>query len=125
MPDALRYDERPYDETPVHTEDLPATPVRDRNIPPRPGSRRPPSCGRWATTCRAPMADYKRRIGPVAAVAGRPGDRRRRPLLGGPEPTTWRSTYTFRLFPSGDGAGAARAARPPASAPGRKTRDHE
>lgn len=29
---ALRYDERPDDHTPVHTGDLPATPVRDRNI---------------------------------------------------------------------------------------------
>ena len=26
-------DERPFDYTPLHTEDLPNTPVRDRNIP--------------------------------------------------------------------------------------------
>ena len=31
MGEALRYDERPYDETPVRTRDLPATPVRDRH----------------------------------------------------------------------------------------------
>ena len=29
---ALRYDQRPADHTPIHTEDLPATPTRDRNI---------------------------------------------------------------------------------------------
>ena len=30
---ALRYDQRPIDNTPVRTADLPATPTRDRNIP--------------------------------------------------------------------------------------------
>lgn len=30
---ALPHDERPVDPTPVHTADLPATPVRDRRIP--------------------------------------------------------------------------------------------
>ena len=29
---AMRYDERPADHTPIHTDDLPPTPVRDRNI---------------------------------------------------------------------------------------------
>jgi hypothetical protein len=29
----VRYDERPLDDTPVHTADLPLTPTRDRNIP--------------------------------------------------------------------------------------------
>ena len=33
VPAALPYDERPADDTPVHTADLPATPIRDRNIP--------------------------------------------------------------------------------------------
>jgi len=28
----MRYDERPADHTPIHTDDLPLTPVRDRNI---------------------------------------------------------------------------------------------
>src|SRR5205807_6537450 len=31
----LRYDERPEDDTPLHTDALPATPQRDRNIPAR------------------------------------------------------------------------------------------
>ena len=29
----MRYDERPLDDTPSHTAELPPTPVRDRNIP--------------------------------------------------------------------------------------------
>ena len=29
----LRYDERPEDDTPVHTDGLPPTPQRDRNVP--------------------------------------------------------------------------------------------
>lgn len=32
-PPPLPADERPFDDTPVHTADLPATPTRDRNIP--------------------------------------------------------------------------------------------
>jgi hypothetical protein len=32
QPPALRYDQRPADHTPVHTDALPATPTRDRNI---------------------------------------------------------------------------------------------
>jgi hypothetical protein len=61
----VRYDERPIDPTPVHTADLPPTPVRDRNIP----------ATAWVEAPRAllhlgddlpqrPIAEYKRRIGP-------------------------------------------------------------
>ena len=32
MSDALPADQRPLDDTPVHTADLPPTPTRDRNI---------------------------------------------------------------------------------------------
>ena len=53
-----------------------------------------------------PVAEYKRRIGRVAAVAGRAGHRRRRPLLGRPTPTTSTAQHTFRLFPDGTGDGA-------------------
>ena len=33
QPGALPADQRPFDDTPVHTADLPETPIRDRNIP--------------------------------------------------------------------------------------------
>ncbi len=62
---ALPYDRRPVDHTPVHTADLPPTPIRDRNIP----------ATAWAEAPRellalgeglpdTPVAEYKRRIGP-------------------------------------------------------------
>src|SRR5262245_62787130 len=62
---ALRYDQRPYDETPVHTEDLPATPVRDRNIPASAWVEAPDELHRLGDDLPGrPVADYKRRIGP-------------------------------------------------------------
>ena len=80
---AMRYDERPVDDTPVHTADLPATPIRDRNIPATAwveapaellalGADLPGHAGRRVQAAHRA----------VAAVAGRPGVRRRRPLLG-------------------------------------------
>ncbi len=38
----LRYDQRPIDDTPVRTADLPATPQRDRRIPARAWTEAPP-----------------------------------------------------------------------------------
>lgn len=107
MTDALRYDERPDDTTPVHTADLPDTPTRDRNI----------VAGAWieapaelrslgADLPGTPTATYKRRIGDWLLWRAGPasgGDARywacRRDDLG--------AQCTFRLFPdnSGDGAG--------------------
>ncbi len=61
----LRYDERPPDHTPIHTADLPATPVRDRNI----------VATAWIGRIQA--TDQT-----MAAVARRTGHRCRRSLLG-------------------------------------------
>jgi hypothetical protein len=105
MPDALRYDERPYDETPVHTEDLPATPLRDRNIPASAWVEAPEELLRLGDDLPGtPGADYKRRIGPW--LLWRAG-----PASGG-DARYWVAraddlavSYTFRLFPSGDGTG--------------------
>ena len=66
MPDALRYDQRPYDETPVHTEDLPATPVRDRNIPASAWVEAPDELVHLGDDLPGrPVADYKRRMARV------------------------------------------------------------
>jgi hypothetical protein len=105
MPDALRYDERPYDETPVHAEDLPPTPVRDRNIPASAWVEAPEELRRLGDDLPGtPGADYKRRIGPW--LLWRAG-----PASGG-DARYWVAraddlavSYTFRLFPSGDGRG--------------------
>jgi hypothetical protein len=61
----LRYDQRPEDDTPVTTGDLPETPVRDRNIPARAWTEAPASLLALGDDLPdRPEALYKRRIGP-------------------------------------------------------------
>jgi hypothetical protein len=106
MGDALRYDERPYDETPVRTEDLPATPVRDRNIPASAWIEAPDDLRRLGEDLPGqPMADYKRRIGPWLLWRAGPAS--------GADARYWVARaddlsvrFTFRLFPDGSGEGA-------------------
>jgi hypothetical protein len=105
VPDALRYDQRPYDETPVHTDDLPATPIRDRNIPASAWVEAPDELRRLGGDLPGrPVADYKRRIGPW--LLWRAG-----PASGG-DARYWVARvsdlderYTFRLHADGSGDG--------------------
>ena len=66
---ALPYYDRPDDHTPVHTSELPPTPIRDRNIVATAWVEAPPlllSSGADIVdpaTGVAPIATYKRRIG--------------------------------------------------------------
>lgn len=61
---ALRYDERPEDDTPVHTDELPPTPVRDRNIVAQAWIEAPIELLRLGDDLpNSPQAHYKRRIG--------------------------------------------------------------
>ena len=61
----MRYDERPTDDTPVHTAELPATPIRDRNIPATAWVEAPESLLTLGDDLPdEPVAEYKRRIGP-------------------------------------------------------------
>jgi hypothetical protein len=61
----MRYDERPIDDSPIHTDDLPPTPIRDRNIPATAWVEAPESLLRLGDDLPGvPVADYKRRIGP-------------------------------------------------------------
>jgi len=61
---ALRYDERPEDDTPVHTDDLPATPIRDRNIVARAWIEAPTELLHLGEDLpNTPDAHFKRRIG--------------------------------------------------------------
>src|SRR5207302_1881777 len=60
----LRYDERPEDDSPVHTDDLPATPQRDRNIPARARIEAPDTLLHLGDDIGGEEAQYKRRIGP-------------------------------------------------------------
>jgi hypothetical protein len=60
----VRYDERPADHTPIHTADLPPTPVRDRNIVATAWIEAPPSLLTLGDDLpERPVAEYKRRIG--------------------------------------------------------------
>ncbi len=61
---ALPYHERPDDDTPVTTADLPPTPTRDRNIKAGAWVEAPASLlALGADLPGRPVADYKRRIG--------------------------------------------------------------
>jgi hypothetical protein len=60
----VRYDERPIDDTPVHTSDLPPTPLRYRNIPATAWIEAPAAVLTLGDDLPGrPVAEYKRRIG--------------------------------------------------------------
>jgi hypothetical protein len=107
----LRYDERPVDPTPIHTDDLPPTPVRDRNIPATAWVEAPESLLTLGDDLPGrPIAEYKRRIGPwLLWRAGPASDADAR---------YWAArhdrldvAYTLRLYPDGsaDGVGPSGA----------------
>lgn len=101
----MRYDERPVDDTPIHTADLPATPVRDRNIPATAWVEAPPELLTLGDDLPGrPVADYKRRIGPWLLWRAGPakgGDARY--LAVRADDLTVH--HAFRLFPDGEGDG--------------------
>jgi hypothetical protein len=102
---ALKYDQRPDDDTPVHTVDLPATPVRDRNIPATAWVEAPESIrALGADLPGTPVADYKRRIGPWLLWRAGPatgGDARYAAIAADDLEDVW----MFRLVPDGSGDG--------------------
>ena len=101
----MRYDERPADHTPIHTDDLPPTPVRDRNILATAWIEAPADLLALGDDVPGrPTAQYKRRIG--AWLLWRAG-----PASGG-DARYWaaRSTdlhdaVTLRLHPDGSASG--------------------
>lgn len=102
---ALPADQRPYDHTPVHTVDLPPTPVRDRNIAAQAWVEAP----RQLLTAgddigHAERIAYKRRLGPWLlwrAGPARGGDARYVAV----NAENLEQIHTFRLFPDGSGEG--------------------
>ena len=107
----MRYDERPVDETPLSTEDLPDTPVRDRNIPATAWREAPDSVLTLGDDLPGrPVAEYKRRIGPWLLWRAGPatgGDARYLAVRA----DDLSDARTFRLFPDGtgdDGSGITR-----------------
>ena len=102
---ALPYDQRPVDDTPVHTEDLPATPQRDRNIPATAWVEAPAELVSLGADIGEEQVDYKRRIGRWLLWRSGPasGADARYMVLDADDLSR---RYTFRLFPDGNGEGA-------------------
>src|SRR4051794_26318195 len=105
QPPALRYDQRPPDRTPIHTDALPATPTRDRNIVATAWVEAPTELlNLGADLPGHPEAEYKRRIGnwllwragPAAGGDARYWAGRSDDLAG---------EHTFRPYPDHNGGG--------------------
>jgi hypothetical protein len=101
---ALPADERPIDPTPVHTADLPPTPVRDRNIPAEAWVEAPPELLRLGDDIGRPVITYKRRLGPWLLWRAGPARRADARYLAVAADDLDRS-FTFRLYPDGTGDG--------------------
>jgi hypothetical protein len=101
---ALPYHQRPIDESPVHTVDLPETPQRDRNIPVRAWVEAPESLRRLGDDIGGPEAQYKRRIGRWVLWRAGPATKAdaRYLALAADDLAV---QYTFRLYPDGSGDG--------------------
>ncbi len=103
--DALPYDQRPTDHTPVHTADLPPTPIRDRNVPATAWVEAPASLRALGDDLPgAPVAEYKRRIGPWILWRAGPATKGDARYWAAHEDDLDRA-YTLRLFPDGSAQG--------------------
>jgi len=106
VPDALPYDKRPVDATPVSTAELPATPIRDRNIPATAWVEAPEELRTLGDDLPgAPVAEYKRRIGPWILWRAGPASKGDARYWAAHQDDLHRS-YILRLFPDGTAEGA-------------------
>jgi hypothetical protein len=101
----LPADERPVDNTPVHTSDLPPTPIRDRNIPATAWVEAPDALVHLGDDIGGPVATYKRRIGDWLLWRAGPASRADARYLAVRSDDV-SVAHTFRLFPDGTGEGA-------------------
>lgn len=102
---ALPADQRPIDDTPIRTEDLPPTPIRDRNVPATAWVEAPEVVLELGEDLPGqPVATYKRRIGPWLLWRAGPasGADARYVAIDSTDLERW---LTFRLFPDGSGDG--------------------
>ena len=97
-------DQRPVDPTPVHTADLPPTPVRDRTIPAEAWVEAPDALRRLGDDIGRPTVAYKRRIGPWLLWRAGPASRADARYWAGHADDLARA-FTFRLHPDGTGEG--------------------
>jgi hypothetical protein len=101
---ALPADERPIDPTPVHTADLPPTPIRDRNIPAGAWIEAPPALLHLGDDIGQPTVTYKRRIGRWLLWRAGPATKANARYLAIDAEDLDRH-HTFRLFADGTGEG--------------------
>jgi hypothetical protein len=104
-------DDRPVDDTPVSTADLPATPTRDRNIPATAWVEAPDELRRLGEDLGHGLVAYKRRIGPWLLWRAGPankGDARYMAVRA----DDLSVHHTFRLFPDGSGEGTGPSGEP-------------
>jgi hypothetical protein len=101
----MRYDERPADHTPIHTDDLPPTPVRDRNVMATAWIEAPASLLTLGDDLPdQPAAEYKRRIGPWILWRAGPAKHGDARYWACADSDLDRS-FTLRLFPDGSAEG--------------------
>ncbi|MEZ5381347.1 MAG: hypothetical protein R2754_06060 [Microthrixaceae bacterium] len=102
---ALPADRRPIDPTPVHTDALPPTPIRDRNIPANAWIEAPASVlHAGADLPGAPPALYKRRIGGWLLWRAGPATKADARYVA-VDADDLEVAYSYRLFPDGSGTG--------------------
>ena len=110
---ALPADQRPFDDTPVHPGALPATPIRDRNVPAEAWVEAPAALLAAANGIPAPVGQsgdgrvriaYKRRLGRWLLWRAGPakGDARYVAV----HADDLDRILEFRLFPDGTGTGS-------------------
>ena len=102
---AVNADRRPIDPTPIHTEDLPATPVRDRNIPATAWIEAPPALLGAGDDIGRPTITYKRRHGHWLLWRAGPATRADARYVAIDARDLARH-HEFRLHPDGTGSGA-------------------
>ena len=101
----LPFDERPVDDTPVHTAGLPDTPQRDRRIPAHAWLEAPPELLSLGQDFGGGEAGYIRRIaGWLIWRSGPPANGDTRYLAVAADALDVQ--HAFRLFPDGSGGGA-------------------
>ncbi|MEZ5206835.1 MAG: hypothetical protein R2690_07595 [Acidimicrobiales bacterium] len=101
---ALPADDRPIDPSPVHTDDLPATPLRDRNIPATAWIEAPDAVLlTLGDEIGTGPAVYKRRIGPW--LLWRRSCTRRRAAYLAIDAADLSTQWRFDLAPDGSGTG--------------------
>ena len=101
---ALPADERPVDDTPVHTGDLPPTPIRDRNVPATAWVEAPEDLVRLGDDIDQPLVTYKRRIGDWLLWRAGPASRANARYMA-LRADDLEHRLTFRLFEDGTGEG--------------------